>query len=493
MIQKVRRYMRENCMVKQGEQIVVGLSGGADSVALLCVLKEMEKEYALSLYGVHIHHGIRKEADADAAYSKMLCEKFQIPFFLYEAHIPAMAKENGFTEEEMGRRYRYQCFEEVMNRVGADTLAVAHHMDDQAETMLFHLIRGSRIAGMEGMHPVSRLWLEDGVGKVSGNADKRIIRPLLCCRKKELVDWLQGRAITWQEDATNLEDVYARNCIRNQVLPVLERVNQQAVEHIAEFGVAMTGYQNFFQKAVDDYMEQEVVCGENGDLSVNREKLSLQERILQKAVVYEMLVKVCGCKKDIGDVHVQSVCDLLLKQSGKRIVLPYDMEAESSYETLRIGKRLQERTTAFEVAISESRLWEKKEQGLEIALYENQRLRLYLYRREDYREEKWLEMVKEAINSKNNYTKFFDYDTIKDTLCVRSVRQKDSFSMNEKGDCKKVSRYFIDEKIPVAQREKIPVLANRDKVLWIVGRRRGEDGKVSLRSKRILKVVYEGE
>ena len=135
MVNRVEKYAGLWNMIEKGDRIVVGLSGGADSVALLLVLQNLRISYELELYAVHINHGIRAEAYKDAEYAKELCSGLGVPFYLFEADIPAMAKEQGKSEEEMGRVYRYQCFANVMHQVGANKLAVAHHMDDQAASV----------------------------------------------------------------------------------------------------------------------------------------------------------------------------------------------------------------------------------------------------------------------------------------------------------------------------------------------------------------------
>lgn len=501
MVGKVEQYVKSWNMIEKGDRIVVGLSGGADSVALLLVLQNLKQEYELDLFAVHINHGIRSQACRDAEYAGILSESFKIPFYLFEADIPAMAKEQGLSEEEMGRIYRYRCFRDVMNRVGADKLAVAHHMDDQAETVLFHLIRGSRMAGMEGIHPVTDLWSEQdkGVGTENRSSDagegKKIIRPLLNCRKEELVQWLQEQKITWMEDCTNADNIYSRNCIRNQVLPVLSRVNAQAVRHIAEFAEEMSGYKAFFQHAVDAYLEKELVVTEEGVCETDRNHLMQQDEIMAKAVLYEMLTKVCGRKKDIGSVHVQAVYDLLDNQSGKKVMLPYEMTAELSYEMLKIRKSLEkvENLETCDIQIDLLKMVQQEHMECSFQLPEGGRLKAHLYLKNQCDEQQWNNLKNEAANSKNNYTKFFECDTIKFALRIRVGEPEDSFVMNGKGARKKLSRYFIDEKIPAGQRNKILVLAEKSDVLWIIGRRRCEKYKVTEQSSMILKLMYEGE
>lgn len=489
MIDKVRNYIQLHHMLTKGSKVVMGISGGADSTAMLLLLLQLREEYALSLYAVHINHGIRPEAGEDAEYVRQISDENGIPFYLYEADIPSLAKQQQKSEEEMGREYRYQCFFEVMERTGADTLAVAHHMGDQAETVLFHMVRGTDLTGLRGILPVQ-------------TEPVKIIRPLLCCEKDELTGWLEARGVVWQEDATNNENIYMRNKLRNEVMPLLEQVNSQAVSHMAALADTAAEYHAFFCDCVQEYMAENVCIIKEGasvTYETERRPLLSEKRIFAKAVIYEMLSKVCGLRRDLTKEHVQAVYCLLENQSGKKISLPYGTEAVISYEKLRIRKSLEQ---------GEAVLWKEpvfaseyfgEDRGEEtdfkrtVELPFAGRLRL-----------EWIEARKLSVQqrdnllfcakkSKNSYTKFFDCDTIKDTLYVRMVEKGDYLVINEQGGTKKLSRYFIDAKVPCEQRGNTIVLAADSEVLWVVGGRRSERFKVKDDTEYILKVTYEGE
>lgn len=478
MLEKVRKYMEFHHMLEVGDKVVIGVSGGADSLCLFHLLQELREGYDLSLFVVHVHHGIRgAEADKDAEYVKVLCQKYEVPFYVFKENIPKMARECGMSEEEAGRKYRYECFYQVMERVGADKLATAHHMDDQAETVLFHLIRGTKISGMTGIAPVNN----------------KIIRPLLSCRKKEIVNWLLKREITWREDETNKDNHYTRNKLRNQVIPVLKEMNEQAVSHIAEFAGYMTEYEKFFQKEVQKYLAEYVIFEADAKrCQVNRIHLRQQERILSEAVIYEMLVFICGAKKDISKEHVEAVYGQLHNQSGKKVMLPYQAEAEISYEKLIIRKCFERKEDVWNRAIVVKDLIERK-QELNFTLPSGGCLTVRILNMEEMEEKQREEIVNTVSNSKNNYTKLFDCDTIRDTLYVRTPDSEDYFIMNEKGNRKKLSRYFIDHKVPLEDRKHKIVVAKEHEILWVIGERRGETYKIKNNTKYVLLLMYEGE
>lgn len=227
--------VRQSALISQGDILVAGVSGGADSVLLLRVLAAMRATERINLYAVHVHHGIRgAEADEDAAFVQRLCEELGIPCQVDRADVPALAKAEGLTVEEAGRKARYQCFYREMDRVGAHKLAVAHHRDDSAETILFNLVRGSGLKGLCGISPVQG----------------RIIRPLISLRRREIESILSEEQLSWRTDSTNTDVRYSRNRIRHELIPYLEReFNPETVEHLTEMAAML--------REIDRHMERE--------------------------------------------------------------------------------------------------------------------------------------------------------------------------------------------------------------------------------------------
>ena len=217
--ERVKAFIVENQMIQAGDGIVLGLSGGADSVCLFFVLLALREELAFRFVCAHVHHGLRgKDADADEVFARELCGRYGVEYYSFFYQVKEEAGKYGCSEEEMGRILRYKSFGQVLNNLGFNKIAVAHHMGDQAETVLYHLCRGSGLAGLAGIRPVS------------GNR----IRPILCLKKEEIIKYLQGKKESWREDKTNQELLYVRNRIRNRVFSCLEElVNPASVEHIA--------------------------------------------------------------------------------------------------------------------------------------------------------------------------------------------------------------------------------------------------------------------
>ena len=250
--EKVLKTVQENNMLSTGDMVLLGVSGGADSVCLLCVLKELFE--GLDITVLHLHHGIRgAEADRDAEFVRELCKKHGAEFILVKRDIPAFAKERGLSEEEAGRIARYEEFEKAAKERGITKIAVAHNMNDAAETFIHNLCRGTGLAGLIGIAPVS------------GN----IIRPLISVSRAEIEEYLKEKGESFVTDSTNLSGEYTRNRIRNTVIPELAGINPKAAEHIALAGANLYEIKDFMDKCVASELKR--LKREKGEVLWNEE------------------------------------------------------------------------------------------------------------------------------------------------------------------------------------------------------------------------------
>ena len=239
-------YMKQNHMVELGDGVLVGLSGGADSVGLLLVLWKLRETFQISLRALHVHHGLRgAEADRDAAFSRMLCERLEIPFYEFRIDAAKEALDRKCSIEEAGRLARYRLYEETARaweeEIRRVHIATAHHADDNAETVLFNLFRGSGLTGLSGIAPVRG----------------RIIRPLLWAQRSEIQAWLRQQGQDWVEDSTNQESEYSRNWLRNELLPaVKERLNAQAVRHIDQASRRIRQADAYLEEVAEEWLQK---------------------------------------------------------------------------------------------------------------------------------------------------------------------------------------------------------------------------------------------
>ncbi|WP_167955314.1 tRNA lysidine(34) synthetase TilS [Anaerosporobacter faecicola] len=522
MLNKVRQYIDANHMLAKKAKVVLGVSGGADSVCLFFVMLALRESYDLTLYVVHVNHMIRgEEADRDQRYVEQLCAENQVTFHCIKEDVKEVAKKEHLSEEEAGREVRYKAFEEIRMLYGCDVIAVAHNSNDCAETMLFQLARGSGITGLTSIPP------------------KRghIIRPLLMVTRAEIEAYLKDRKIAYQTDETNLETVYARNRIRLDIMPYLEQhINKQAVAHMVKTAQMLTEVEEFIEK-------QEIICYnrlvqiKSGIYHVELAAFQREDPVIQKAMVRHILQELAGKLKDIERVHIEEICNLVTKGVGKKVDLPYGMVAYNDYKDLMICMKEQMGKVELEAIRQTQR--PVVEESLELLILQKEvsieqsfgKLKIPgLLSSEEYQityaicpvedtlqsilqdkmdtiwdtnenvvpdfirqlsnQSKFYEEYKKSmINARNGYTKCFDYDKIKNAVQLRTRREGDYMQINAYNGTKKLKALLVDQKVPREQRSHIPLLADGSHIMWIPGSRISEAYKISESTRTIL-IVY---
>lgn len=472
MIEKIRAYVRLHQMLEQSDTVIAGVSGGADSVCLFFVLLELKKEIGFRLAVVHVHHGLRgAEADQDEAYVRHLCEKFSVSYRSYFFDVESESKKRKQSIEEAGREVRREAFADAVQVFGGTKIALAHHQDDNAETMLLHLVRGSRLNGLGGIRPKA--------GKY--------IRPLLCVRRREIEAWLNEKEIHWQNDETNQEDHYTRNRIRHHILPCLEEeIHPGAVEHMNETAEYLRQVQVYLEQQADEAMHKAVREPEEGMEEVwflEEDAFRKVAAVIQSQVIYRCLVRAAGRARDIEEIHVRMVSELLDRQVGREIMLPYSMKAVRSYGGVSIFKN----HSADIVNTAEC---------------PERECRYTLAPGEKVQAGALMITAKILENGSGNgrkppeniYTKWFDYDIIKDTVEVRIRRPGDYLVIDTAGNRQKLKTFFINEKIPHQKRDQIWLIAKESQILWVIGYRMGHTARITEQTRSILEIsIYGGE
>ncbi len=493
--QKVKTFIDKHLMIAPGDRVVVGVSGGADSVCLLFVLLAWMEEIPFSLHVAHVNHGIRPEASDDAAFVEELCISHGIPFTLVEKDVRRLAKEQKRSEEEMGRLVRYEAFEEVLKQTGAQRIAVAHNSNDLAETMLFHLFRGSGLSGLCGIRPVR----------------DHIIRPILCLERREIEAYLEEKGIRYCQDATNAGDDYTRNRIRHHILPYAEKeIVQGCVGHMAQTADMLLETEEFLERITMKAWEETVqkVVQSPGwafDHSVDTFYIDCAayrklDPIIGRRLIYRVLGSLSPGGRDISYVHVQDVEKLFAREGNRSICLPYGIRAWRQYDRVWLEiqeqplrqehPKTQERNKSMEVPSDCSQAEESTNYALdpeELLPNEVQipaagmgTLHLQVFSSKNFKD-----------IPQNRYTKWFDYDKIEGLLTVRTRQTGDFLTIraaNGEQIHKSVKDYMVTEKIPRQDRDEIPLIAQDHHVLWLVGYRISEYYKISKNTKRILQV-----
>ncbi len=450
MYRRFVQFVEENALITKDDNLVVGVSGGADSVCLLSLLCKYRKEIPFSITVVHINHMIRREAKDDAAYVESLCQKENLPFLLKEIKVNRLAKKWGMSTEEAGRKVRYDAFYEALGNTDGK-IVVAHNQNDCAETVLFHLFRGSGATGLTGIS------VKNG----------KIIRPLLCFSREEIENYLEENHIDYCIDKTNLTDDYTRNKIRNHILPYVEKeIVAGCVSHIYSAACTLKEQEEYVNELVKREYENIVfVNADNKECQIDKLKFDKLHSYMKKKILLMALEELAKSKKDITRKHVEGILALFQKEGMKCIDLPYELYAKSSYDKVCICKKEKIRNVT------------KVNKALEEA--------------EDFSYRIFSDKIPDTIPEKT-YTKWFDYDKINGSLLVRT-RCEGDFIMVQDGQHKKsLNRYFIDEKIPKDKRDKILLLADGSHILWVIGERISEYYKVSSETKNIIEIQYRG-
>ena len=463
-IERVRAYIKKFHMIDEGEKILVGLSGGADSVCLFLMLLSLRSELGFDVEAVHVNHGMRDSAKRDEEFVRALCEEKGVSLHVFLTDVPAMAKMQGVSLEEAGRNVRYDRFAQVMEKTGASKVAVAHHQGDQAETMLFHLIRGSGIDGMTGMKPMRGF----------------VIRPILCLTRAQIEKYLSEQGQTYMTDETNADTDYSRNKLRHEVFPVLEEVCVGATEHIAATGEVFSELSDYLRDQVHEAFTEcaDLAQWDKGFLRLSCDLLLKKHDYLQAEVIRECIYLLAGSKKDISRVHIEAVKGLMNLQVGRRIDLPYGITAEKSYDALIFWteKSLSETAEDFCIRVSKEQI----ASGVTVNLPDGKtmQLRTFVYNSGD------------EIPTKS-YTKWLDCDKIGEVIEIRTPGNGDFFYYNHKNK-KYVKDYMVNEKIPLAQRATSILVADGEHMLYFVGKRISNGVLIDETTRKILEITVTG-
>lgn len=459
MIEKVKKTIEKHKLLKKGDHVIVGVSGGPDSISLLYILFSLKKEFQLALSVVHINHLLRgKDSDEDEVYVREYCKSLEIPFYSYRINVKKLSQELGITDEEAGRKARYDTFYKVVKEVSANKIAIAQNMNDQAETLLMRLTRGSGLDGLSGID-----YIRDDI----------IIRPLLDITRKEIELFCQNNQLQPRIDKTNSKAIYTRNKIRLELIPYLkENFNSNMVYHLWKTAKILQEDRDFIQKKVDDVYQQSAI--ESCDkIHLNKNILRTQHPSIKKRMILKAAGKL-DVHKDIGTVHLDNILKLLESdKTSSGLDLPEDLKVQIEYENIVFSKRIKnDLYSSFYYPIK----W-----GKDINIEE---LNAIL-------KSKIVEDNKSMTISKDKYIKCFDYEKIAQPLIIRTRRKGDFFSPLGMKGSKKLKDFFIDEKVPRDVRNQIPLVCCGSDIVWIIGYRISEKYKVDKKTKKRLILEFK--
>ena len=460
MKEKVTNYIYDNKLINTGDKILVALSGGPDSVCLLNLLIEMKGEFNIEVGAAHINHMLRgDEAYADEEYVKRVCELNDIPCFIKRVDINRVSKEKGISSEMAGREERYNFFDEIRTKYLYDKVALAHNANDQAETVLMRLMRGSGLEGLTG---------------IKAKRDEIYIRPILGCDRSEIESYCMEKGLKPRIDKTNLENIYSRNKVRLELIPYIrENFNTDIINTLNRIARLLEKDSEFIQCYVDEAIEK--CCVFNEKLIIRSELFELKEAILTRAIK-NSIMRFSQKYYNIEMKHIHDIVYLQNNKSGSKISLPNELEALNSYGNIEIKFTNHDEKEN----IKENNILITKEN-------------VYNYLVEFYNYNIEFNVLKrdEKLNfSKDPLIKYFDYDKIVNDIEVRRRKAGDTIKPYGMKGKKKLKDLFMDLKIPREDRDEIPLVCFNNEIAWIVGIRTSEDFKINKNTKNILSIKF---
>jgi tRNA(Ile)-lysidine synthase len=463
--QRVLGFIREQHLTSRGQTLLVAVSGGQDSVCLLHILHQLQPELGIKLHVAHLDHQLRgKESAADVRYVARLAKSLGIPATIAKRDVTAYQKEHGLSLEEAAREVRYQFLAETAAAVGAEAVAVGHTLDDHVETILLHLVRGAGTRGLRGLQPLTKR-------RVSGK-ELKIVRPLLTVRRMETGAYCTRFQLQPHQDASNLSLEPLRNRVRLELLPLLTKYNSGIVEAL----------QRTAQFAADDiaHLEKEaarywlkVAAKQSNVILLDKKALYKLPVSVQRYLLRMAVANLVGNLKDIEARHIEEMVRTLDKPAGKQINLPYGLVFSVDYDRYLLGKDVAA-LNPFPVLVGEYRL---KIPGKTVF--------------PGWQVEAEIIRPTEKITDDNRFTAYFDYRRIDGELSVRARRRGDCFRPRGMPGTKKVAQYMLDVKIPHDRRDRVPILTDDTGILWVVGYRIAERGKVNTQMKKALRLKFK--
>ena len=308
---KVLKTIQKYNMLKNGDKVVIGVSGGPDSMTLLNILNNLKEKLNINLYVAHINHMIRKEADEETEYVKDFCAKINVEFFAKKIRVEEESKKQKIGTEEAGRNIRYEFFEEVAKKVGANKIATAHNSNDNAETVLMNIIRGTSVSGIKGIDKVR---------------DGKFIRPIIECSRDEIEEYCKEQNLNPKYDKTNDENIYTRNKIRNMLIPFLKKeFNPNIVDGINRLSQIATEEEQFINKTVEKEYERLKIGADNREenqVILDLKEFNKLDYVIKAKLILYTISKVYGSTNGIEKIHIDDIVKLCSNNIGNKYLTP---------------------------------------------------------------------------------------------------------------------------------------------------------------------------
>jgi tRNA(Ile)-lysidine synthase len=458
-------------LIRQGETVLCAVSGGPDSVAMLHILRELNDVQQMSwkLHVGHVNHGLRgKASDEDEEFVRGLAEKLKIPFHVTKVDVQAAHEKERVSLEEAGRTLRHAYLEKAALQIGAQKIALAHNLDDQAETILHRILRGTGLRGLKGMAPIR---------VISKKHDLFVVRPMIEIERYEIETYLREKGLAYKTDLTNFDTSLTRNKIRHKLFPMLEsEFNPRVKMALVKLGQTAGSFYLLLREIANEVYENTKMISGEGEVCLSVEEFAKLPPAIQTLIIDRAVKTVLGRVPQLNFEHYLEIISLCGEHAyQKAIRLPRGLEARREGYILKIAKP-QTPPPPLKFAHRKLRIPGRtviKKLNLEIdaELLEGKIVGL-----------------KDYIKNKDYTEEIIDFEKLRGPLVLRLRKGGDQFVPLGSRGSTKLKKFFIDNKVPKAVRDRVPIVTDGARIVWVVGYRIGDDVKITDATKKVLKL-----
>lgn len=455
---KVLSTINKHNLIQKGDKIVLGLSGGPDSVCLLHVLNRLKKDFNIEIYAAHLNHQIRGiEAQKDALYVSKLCEDMGIIFFVKSINVPKYCENEGLSLEEGARKIRYEMFYEIKDKIKANKIAIGHNLNDQAETVMMRIMRGTGLKGLKGIDYIR---------------DNCIIRPILDVERSEIEEYCEAYNLNPRIDKTNLENIYTRNKIRLDLLPYMkDNFNSNVIESIVRMSNSLKSDNDYIEKEAEAKFREVSNIKEKGFVEINLDDFVCLHDAIKVRVLRNSIKHILGDTNFVDQRHIEDIMSLEDNSKvNKMLTLPRNIFVYRKKDSIILTN---------EEIVSE-----------EIEFYYNIPSNGFIKIKElkQIIETQVMSIDRYKSMKLDNSSKGFDFNKVKGGIVIRSRRQGDKIKLAM--GSKKVKDLFIDLKIPREERCKIPIITDSEGIICVGDYKISENYKIDENTKEVLKINF---
>jgi tRNA(Ile)-lysidine synthase len=459
LFEKVKKTIKKHSMLSGGETVLIALSGGPDSVYLLNALNNLKDEFKLDLHALYVDHGLRpEETPLETEFCKNLCEKLKLPFITKSIDVKSYAQEKGMNIQAAARELRYQVFEETAFEINAHKIALGHTADDQAETLLMRLLRGSGPTGLSGIPPIRGMF----------------IRPVIEIERQDIDRYLQEEKIDFIVDSSNLKRDYLRNKIRLSLIPMIREVNPNIIETLSRTAEIFREEERYFKIIVAKTLMRLISRKSDYRIELFLSPLEAMERVILRRALRKAIDETKGLR-GINFVHIEDIIELIKGgQTGDRLYLPKGIRVIKDYSTLILTSESPVKLPPYTLEVpGEIHL---KEAGI--------------YIKASLADPSDLGDLNKTLREHAEYktSALFNAERLVFPLMVRSRKSGDFFYPLGFGKKRKLQDFFVDEKVPRDERDRVPLIVSGEDIVWVVGYRGDDRFKVTEESKKVLKL-----